>query len=427
MKKILESDKMKICIISNLYNPYIIGGAEINAERLAKALSKENEILVITASPFNNLLSLVPEREIKEGIKIYRFYPLNLYSGYFTKRRKIFPIVKVIWHIIDLCNFHTFLVALYILKKEKPDIIHTNNLDGLSFSIFWTAKLLKIPLVHTLHDYHLLCPYANLLCPYTKFSICKNRLFPCKIFSFLKKKIVDSIPKVIIGPSKFIIDIHEKYGFFRRCIKKTIPYFVRFRVKQKESNKKDKNILNILYAGRLSKEKGVNILVEAFKELKEDFLRLHVVGDGNQKDSLEKLGRTNERIIFYGRVLPDEIEKFYHIADFLVCSSIWYENFPTVVLEAFSFGVPVIGAKIGGIPEQIIDGYNGFLFEYGDKEDLKEKIKIFIEDFKKGKRLLKTFSMNAYTSSKKYSEKSVIPDIVNIYQSLLEKKGINKK
>jgi len=414
---------MKICLISNLYPPYIIGGAEIYVEGLAKYLYQKNEVFVITTCPFKNLFSLIPKLEVKEGIKIYRFYPLNLYSVFFTKKRKISPLIKVIWHIIDLYNLHTFLIVLYLLKREKPDIIHTNNLDGLSFSTFWPVKLLNIPLVHTLHDYHLLCPYATLLCPYTKFRLCRNKPFPCMIFSFFKKIIVDSIPKVIIGPSKFIINLYEKYGFFRKCIRKSIPNFIGFKVKQKEFDKKEKNTLNMLYVGRLSEEKGVHILVAAFKELTEDFLQLHIVGGGKQRDLLEKLGKGDKRIIFYGKVLLEEIEKFYLMADLLVIPSIWYESFGLVIIEAFSSGVPVIGSNIGGIPEQITDGYNGFLFEAGNKEDLKAKIKIFLEDFKKGKRLLQTMSKNASASSQKYREENILPEILNIYQSLIEKKG----
>lgn len=413
---------MKICIISNLYNPYIIGGAEINAERLAKALSKENEVFVITTRPFNSFSSLVPEEEIRDRVRIRRFFPLNLYHAYFIKKRKIPPLIKIFWHILDLWNIHSFLVALRILKKEKPDIIHTNNLDGLSFSVFWAARLLRIPLIHTLNDYHLVCPHANLVCPYTKFDICKQRSFPCRVYSLFKKIIVDNFPGVVIGPSKFIVDIHKKFEFFKKVTTAVVPYSIENEQENTIGSNTSKQALDILYVGRLSKEKGVDVLVEAFKGLKENFLRLHIVGDGPERGPLINLSKTDERIEFYGKVLPQETKKFYEMTDLVVLPSIWYENFPTVVLEAFSFGVPVVGSKIGGIPEQIKDGYNGFLFTSRNKEKLKQKIQIFIEDFKRDRYSLKIFSENAYESSKKYSEENIIPHIFGIYQKLLKEK-----
>ncbi|MBW2045840.1 MAG: glycosyltransferase family 4 protein [Deltaproteobacteria bacterium] len=413
---------MKICIISNLYNLYVLGGAEINTQRLAKALSRDNEIFVVTTKPFNNISSLFAQQEVREGTRIYRFYPLNLYSIYFHKKRRIVPLIKIIWHILDLWNIHTFLVVLRILNKEKPDIIHTSNLDGLSFSVFWVAKFLKISLVHTLHDYHLLCPYANFICPYTEFNICKKRSFPCRIYSLFKRIIVDNIPELIITPSRFIIDMHREYGFFKKVNAKVIPYFIEIKEKvAREFDSRGKEMFDILYVGRLSKEKGIDVLIRSFRELKGNFLRLDIVGDGPENKFLKELAMEDKRVIFYGKVKDCEIDEFYKGADVVVVPSVWYENFPTVVLEAVSFGVPVIGSNIGGIPEQIQDGSNGFLIRPKDSEDLKQKIKIFIDDFKKEGFLLKEIRKNAHESSEKYSKDRVINELMKSYKECLLK------
>lgn len=414
---------MKICIICRLFNPYIIGGGEIVVERLAIALGKDNEVFVISTKPFDGLNSLFPKKEIYKNLRIYRFYPLNLYNTYFTKKRKIPLMIKIIWHMIDLFNLHTFWAILNILKKEKPDIIHTQGLEGLSFSVFWVAKFLKIPLVHTLHSYHLLCPYANLICPYTKFNICKNRPFPCKIYSLFKKLIINSIPKIIIGPSKFVIDIHKRYSFFKKISTQIIPNFIEIQNKEIVFNKINKETLDVLYIGRLSKEKGVDILIGAFKSIKEGFCRLHIVGDGPEKRKLEILVAEDKRIKFYGMKNLSEVKEFYLFCDLLVMPSICYESFALVVLEAFSFGIPVIGSRIGAISELIENGYNGFLFIPRDKEELQQKIQIFIDDFNKDKYLLKIFSKNAYAKSEKYRKDYISPQIFNIYQRLVKREN----
>lgn len=415
-ERVLKSSKMKICIISNLYSPYIIGGAEINAERLAKALSKHNKVFVITTRPFDNLFSLFSIKGRVDGISVYRFYPLNLYNVYFTKKRKIPSWIKVIWHIVDLFNIHSFFVVLRILKKEKPDIVHTNNLDGISFSIFWGIKLLSIPLVHTLHDYHLLCPYANLICPCTKFKICKKRPFPCRVYSFFKRLVVDSIPKVVIGPSQFIVDMHIKYGFFKKSCFKRVPYFIETKESSFVFYKENKDTFNLLYVGRLSKEKGVDVLIRSFMSLEGSFLRLHIIGDGPEKRKLEMLGKDDKRIIFYGRVNQPELDKFYKLGDVLVVPSIWDEVFGRVIIEAFSFGVVVVGSNRGGIKELIQHRYNGFLFDVEKRDDLVHLLKYCNQLKRKGE--LRLLQENAFHSASEFDEDKIIEKWMRVYRDV---------
>jgi len=401
----------------------VIGGAQINTEKLAKALSKDNEIFVITTQPFMKPKSLFACQEMREGVKVYRFYPLNLYNVYFAKRRKFFPLVKVIWHIIDLFNPHTFFVVLNILKKERPDIVHTNALDGFSFSVFWAARFLNIPLIHTLRAYHLLCPYSNFVCPYTKFNICKNRPLFCRVYSLFKKWVVDSIPKVVIGPSNFVINMHRKYGFFRKSQLERISNFIETKNSPSVFYEENKDTFDILYVGRLSKEKGVDVLIRSFVGLRDSFLKLHIIGEGPENETLRRLAKDDERIIFYGVVNQINLGKFYGLADVLVVPSVWYDNFPTVVLEAFSYGTPVVGSRIGGISEQVEDGYNGFLFMAGCEEDLGRIIRKLRDDFCGSKKLMGRLRENAYLCSDMYKKEKIKKDIVTIYKSLLGSKS----
>jgi len=137
------------------------------------------------------------------------------------------------------------------------------------------------------------------------------------------------------------------------------------------------NTGSILFAGRLSKEKGVITLLRAVKGLDTLF---RIVGDGPMREKCETFIK-EERISnvkFEGYKTGKELEDAFRNAAFLIFPSEWYENAPMAVLEAFAYGKPVIGSNIGGIPEMVINGETGFLFEPGNHHELREKIKFLL-------------------------------------------------
>lgn len=414
---------MKITLVSNLYSPYAAGGAEKNVEKLAQALTGYGQaVSVITTGPFEGLRSLFPEVEVRDNIKIFRFFPLNLFHVYDVNRRSIGLLQKIIWRIIDIFNIHSFFTVLYILGKEKPDIVHTSNLGGLSFSIVWAAFLHRIPLVHTIRDFHLLCPYAGyLMCPYSGYKTCEKRPLPCRVYSLLKKVVLGEAIKNVIAPSHFAIDLHLRYGFFRHANCKVIPNFVEDRSLQTE-NKKHAGTLNFLFVGRITPEKGIDVMVRAFRDIPDNCLRLDIVGDGPEMPMVEKIVSGDHRIHIQGRKNSAELNNFYLNADILIAPSIWYDNFPTVILEAFSYGVCVIASRVGGIPELVADGYNGFLVSPGDSGSITQKIKFIMDDFKAQGGILTSMANNAKDSCKQYRPDIIINSVLEFYNSLIEKK-----
>ena len=147
-----------------------VGGADIYAQRISTELSKNgNEIIVITTNPYDGLHSLKPSSNIIDGIKVYRFYPLNIYAWTTSAKKPTY--LKLIWESFDIWNLHTYIVIKNILKKEKPDVVHIHTPIWLSLSVFDAVKRLNIPSVFTLHDYLLLCRRILLLHP--NGEICK--------------------------------------------------------------------------------------------------------------------------------------------------------------------------------------------------------------------------------------------------------------
>ncbi|MCW3133201.1 MAG: glycosyltransferase family 4 protein [Methanophagales archaeon] len=395
---------MKICFISNLYPPFIIGGAETSVRRDAEGLRKRgHEVLVITTS--QDRKSLI---EDINGVKVYRISPLNLYTMY--QHQKQPEIRKPLWHLIDLWNPHSYIVVKNVLRREMPDVVHINNYKGLSLSVFSAVKCLNLPVIFTAHDYSLICPRANLL--HGSGEICKTPSIFCMLYNRIQKYLIDNKPDLVTAPSQFVIDKLKEAGLFKDVKTMKLPLGIEL---SDEKTEKGYDTIDILYMGELSKHKGVHILINAFKGLEFKKVKLHILGKGKDAEEFKKMAGYDKRIFFYGFV-PDEelIMQLYQKANVLVVPSICYDNSPMVIYESLMNGTPVIGSRIGGIPELIEDGCNGFLFTAGDVDELKE----ILEDLMRKPSELKRLEDGAFESVKKYSMDMHIRRLEKIYYSL---------
>jgi glycosyltransferase involved in cell wall biosynthesis len=400
---------MKICQIIYTYPPHITGGADIYAERISRELSdKGNELVVITTRPYDGLSSLKPSFEIENGIKVYRFYPMNIYSWINSANKSLFQ--KMLWNALDIWNLHPYLTIKNILKKEKPDVVHIHTPVWISLSVFDAVKSLKIPVIFTVHDYLLLCRRTLLL--HTNGEVCAEPRMFCKWYQGLSRKIVENKPDIVLAPSQFILDMLTANGFFQKS--KLIKLPLGIELEERKAGKSYETI-DVLYAGSLIGHKGVDVLIRAFKDLKQKNIRLHILGRGPDQDDLEKLAEDDERINFHGFVGGRELRYFYGKANITVVPSVCFDNSPLVIYESFMNGTPVIGSRIGGIPELIEEGCNGFLFETGNAVELGNILQNLIENPPELKRLEK----GAFESRKKYDMKVHIEKLEKIYKGLL--------
>jgi glycosyltransferase involved in cell wall biosynthesis len=134
----------------------------------------------------------------------------------------------------------------------------------------------------------------------------------------------------------------------------------------------------LLYIGRLSREKGIGTLIQAYSRL-DRTVPLMIVGDGPEREYLEQEARSSGmNITFTGYLRGEGLTDALYRAKGVVIPSEWYENAPMSILEAFAAGKPVIGSRIGGISEMIDDGVNGFLFESGNVAVLAETLSRFV-------------------------------------------------
>jgi len=407
---------MKICFITTTYSPAVLGGANVYVERVARGLSLNgNEVIVITIDHHES----VPVKN-EQNIKVYKFFPCNIST--FSKIGKASFIQQGIWTLLDIYSPYSYMKIKNVLKREKPDVVHIHAPLDVTMSSFDAVKSLGMPLVFTLNDYLLLCRRIVLLHGFKIMCTNQNMHPLCKIYRFFSKKTVCNKPDVVIAPSNFVLELFKKNGFFKSCKSIILPYGIEINDSYLSKKEKKSGNFNILYVGSLTSHKGVQILIESVKGIENKNLRLNIVGDGNYKNSLIELAGDDERIIFHGKINNDEIGSFYNNANVLVVPSIWYEVLGIVILESFRAGVPVVGSRIGGIPEVIKDGYNGYLFDAGDTLGLKKILENLIENPEE----LAILGRNAHESVLKYEMQGHLKKLIEIYKEASDIKNAKR-
>ncbi|MGB3073130.1 MAG: glycosyltransferase [Candidatus Moraniibacteriota bacterium] len=275
-----------------------------------------------------------------------------------------------------------------LIEEFKPEVAHLHNTyHQLSPSILWTLRKHGVRIVMTLHDYKLISPNYSLLVrgriwdhtsglraiidravqdSYLKSLVCAmEKWFHVMIGSYRN---VDAY----IAPSRFLIEKFHAAGF-PYPITHVVQPIQPFPTAPVPAVRK-----YLLFIGRLSKEKGLATLIEASRLLS-GAEPLKIIGTGPEEMLLREQVKGIPNIEFLGYQTGEVWERALREASALVIPSIWYENMPYVVLEALSRGTPVIASNLGGVPERIQEGENGFLFEPGNTEDLVRAIRTLIE------------------------------------------------
>ena len=306
-----------------------------------------------------------------------------------------------------------------VLDDFKPEVCHINNFNyQLTPSIIleiqkWRKAGNKCKIIFTAHDYQLVCP--NHMCnnPNTGEN-CEKCLSGHFMNCTNGKCIHGSVARSFIGTIEAMFwKINGAYKFIDKMIccseflktkmdynpifaKKTVAIhnFVD-KVEWKNTEKKD----YVLYFGRFSTEKGIGTLIKVCKELSD--VQFIFAGTGPLEDEIEGIPNINNVGFQKGMALENLIRE----AQFSIYPSEWYENCPFSVMESQMYGTPVLGARIGGIPELIEEGKTGELFESGNAEELKLKMQKIWSD----KELVKQYSENckniSFDDIEEYGEK----------------------
>ena len=401
---------MKILLVNKFH--YLKGGSEKYYFELSELL-KENghEVAFFT---------MEDERNIKTGCKEYFVKPIDLNKGSKLKALDV---------IYSKENKKKMEEAL---DDFKPDIVHLNNFQRqLSASIIEPIKKRNIPIVFTAHDVQAICPAITMLdneknicekCMSGKYLNCiKKKCNKCSTlksiigalegYYYRKQKIYTKKIDYIITPSEFYRKKFIEDGIPENKIE-TLHNFIE--LKDYDLERTDDGYA--LYFGRLSKEKGIFNLINAFSKLDKGIL--YIAGEGPEKENIENIIKQNNlqsRIVLLGFLNAEQMKDKIRKCKFVIVPSIWYENCPYSVLETLAIGKPVIGANIGGIPELVINEKSGLIYDYNDIEDLKAKMQLLFYN----QDLTFQLGNNAKKQTiKLYSKESYYKEIMQIYKKL---------
>ncbi len=398
---------MKILLINKYY--YVKGGADRHVLLLQELLERNgHEVMIFSMDDPRNepsryaqyFVSNVDFEHVRGGMAGLRAAGRMVYS--WEARRNL----------------------ARLIADTKPDIAHIHNIyHQISPSILPLLRKNGIPIVQTLHDYKLICPNYSL---FTKGDICER----CKSHKYYNaithRCLKDSVPastlaavemslhkllglyernvNIFISPSAFLMNTIRNWGFTNLDIRQ-LPYFI-----DAAGTVNTAVGTYLLYFGRLSREKGVDTLLEAMNEIATP---LKIVGTGPQETELKEFARKRHvaNVEFLGFKSGNELRELVRNAMGVVVPSRWHENYPFVILEAFAAGKAVIGTRRGGIPELVKHGERGLLCNAGSPEALRNTIR----EFTASPARIQRWAENARAFIQTHRSELLYPKLMEIY------------
>lgn len=411
---------MKIVLATHHFLPNYTAGAELYAYRVARWLHSQGHAVEVVCieSVTNGTTKPTSEPDTYEGLLVHRLH-LDLSQAPEPFRWSFRNPEIGSW-------FDSFL------RDTRPDLMHINSCYLLSATVLQVAYEVGIPTVLTLHDYWFLCPLITLLrrdgsicrhpveairCVWCLLSAKRRYRMPDRALrgrlgdaftkigrseivakaiglmpqiaameerrSFLKQAL--GMVDVAICPSRFLMDKVAAYGFQpRRMV--YLPFGLENVAPLSNQPNERREKLRIGYLGQIAPRKGVDLLLMAFKKLRpkpgecELIIYGHVASASSYGRKLLRIAGDHPFITFAGPYPNSEVGRVLNSVDIVVVPSVWYENRPTVIIEAFAYRTPVIASDLGGMAELVRDGENGLLFAPGDANDLARQLQRLLDD-----------------------------------------------
>ncbi|WP_345952711.1 glycosyltransferase [Mucilaginibacter sp. PAMB04168] len=326
-------------------------------------------------------------------------------------------------------NIKSYLATEKKISEFKPDIVHIHNLHFTgSTSVLYAVKK-RAAVVYTLHNYRLICPSGTLFSKGKLYLRSLKTTFPLNaVFNRVYKgsalltmwlsatiwlnhtlgvwKLVNRFIVLTDYSKKLIEESQLSVKQAQLVIK---PNFT-------EHNESAHSIRNneFLYVGRLSDEKGIQVLMDAFTN---SSLSLNIIGDGPYKEQVLAATKVNANIKYIGFQDKENISKAMSECTALIFPSIWYETFGLTIIEAFAVSTPVIAANIGAASSLISHGVNGLHFEPGNAESLRKTINLWDKYAESEKHKFRENAVNTYM--KYYTPDNNYEQLIDIYNQAI--------
>ncbi len=373
---------MRVLLLSNLYPPYVDGGAEIVAADFAVGLEQLGHEVVVLTSSYG--LSKAQREE-----NVWRILDVKP-AAHFDRQRPL-------WRQLDqpynyyrsYHNPNNVQQLRTIIAETHPDVLYIWEIPGIGMNSFLRVLPdLGLPAVFHLESYWLL--YAQ--SPETAQSRLRAQWF--------KKLLIGNVPRVsatsLIACSSTVKQKYIQSGIDANLIEViyngiddrflNVSHAQNNELENKSMTKKE---VQLLYVGRLSLEKGVLTLLKSLDTLVNEQNRknlyLNIFGKGDEiyeRELHDFLHSKNlaHLVTFHGKVTQDKLIKYYDQSDIMLVPSLWQEPFGLVVAEAMARGLPVIASNVGGPAEMITHEGNGLLVEPGDEQALATAITRLVDN-----------------------------------------------
>jgi len=362
---------MKIAILVYLFPPKWLAGTEIATYNLADHLARRgHEVHVITSHDAG-----LPEFSEENGFYIYR----------------------IEWPKIRFIGMIIFWVKIYQkLRTIKPDVFHAQSVS--SGIPAWAAKkFLKIPYVVWGQGSDIYLPER---------------------FTRLTSKLILQNADAVLALTE---DMKQKMREICDREISVVPNGIDLeRFKISSGDKKEGNAKTIIFIGRLHPVKGVQYLMEAMAIVRQQMpdVKLVIVGDGVERARLEELAERlnlNDCIQFAGQVSQESIPRLMHQADVFVLSSL-SEGLPVVILEAMAAGLPIVATNVGGIPDIVEEGVNGYLVNAKNPDELADRLLVLLQN----DEIREEMSTNNRGKAELYTWDKVATKVEKEYQKAIE-------
>ncbi len=385
---------MKILLVHNFYK--IAGGEDAVLDGECKLLTSKSNVIKNFAVNNNHIDSLLEKIKVLFGVVFSR-------SQFFKLKQ--------------------------ILHNIKPDVVHVHNyFPVISPAIFYACKSSGTPVVHTLHNYRAVCPTALLM---HDGRVNERSINGSSWWTVPKRVYRDSFLGTLA--LTLMVELHKKKGTWQTKVDRYIALTAFSRNKYIEAGwPADKIVVKPnfiqdpfngvatvvkdgdygLFVGRLSEEKGIEILFESWGSAT---CKLKVIGDGPLKEYVES--KSAGIIEFLGRKDKPDVLELVRNADFIIMPSTWYEGFPMVLVEAFACGTPALVSRLGSMEEIVEDGVTGLHFEAGNAKDLAEKVQWLIDNPQRTREMGQN-ARNEYLA--KYTPEKNYEMLMDIYQQAID-------